>query len=109
MTYTGPLGTVAGTRIPLPETIAGGTVGIMVMGATFWTPVINQKVLAKDLTLLALLAEDTYFMRDSRLLASHLSSHNDPTLLHYKQVPHSTSNVRFDAVHHGRERIPNSR
>lgn len=80
----------------------------MGMGATFRTPVIIQKVVAKHLTLLALLAKKPYFMRVSGLLACHVSSHYDPTLIFYTVVPQSTGNVRFDAIHHGRERNPNS-
>lgn len=37
--------TVAGTRIPLPVTVSGGTVAIMGMGATFRMPAVIQKVL----------------------------------------------------------------
>lgn len=72
--------TVAGTRIPLPVTVAGGTVARMGMGATFRMPRVVQKFLAKHLALLALLAANPYFMLDSGLLTSHLSSHFDPTL-----------------------------
>lgn len=81
----------------------------MGMGANFRMPAVIQKVMAKHLTLLALLAENPYFMRVSRLLESNLSSHYNPTLIHRTVVPQSTSTVRFDAVHDGRMRNPNSR
>lgn len=72
----------------------------MGMGATFRMPGVIQKVLAKHLTLLALLAENPYFMRDSRLSASQASSHFNPTLIGRAVVPQSTSSPRFDEVHH---------
>lgn len=72
----------------------------MGMGATFRMPTVIQKVLAKHLTLLALLAENPYFTRFSRLLANNSSSHYNPTLIHRTVVTQSTSSVRLDAEHH---------
>lgn len=80
----------------------------MGMGASFRMPGVIQKVLAKHLTLLALLVENPYFMRDSGLFASHPSSHFDPTLIRWAVVPQSTSTDRFDEVQHRGVRNPNS-
>lgn len=59
----------------------------MGMGATFRMPGVIQKVLTKHLTLLALLAKNPYFTRDSRQLAHLSSSHYNPTLSPAPHVP----------------------